>query len=174
MLIRIVVVKHGAILFRDFPLENENDLLNFMNAFQYQYGSYLGGGGPRINILGPIHTSTETPPHLTIPFHHELAYLSTYPSKLFFYCDTPTEKDGETPILLSNRLCKRIIERRPKEVQEYNEKKLRYWRVIEDRSKCTNKYQRSWQESFDTEDRQVAEERSKLVGSDTVEWNEGL
>lgn len=39
-------------------------------------------------------------------------------------------------------------------------------------SKCNNKYQRSWQEAFGTDNRKEAEEQAKVVGHETVVWNE--
>ena len=43
--------------------------------------------------MGPIYNSTDSPPEFKIPFHHEMAYLSTFPDKLIFYCDVePAER----------------------------------------------------------------------------------
>jgi len=102
------LIKHGAILFRGFNIVGAQDFYDFLLAFNWPFGSYTGGGGPRKVVLGPIETSTETPPNFLIPFHHELAYITTFPGKVCFYCELPTEKDGETPILLSNRIYKRM------------------------------------------------------------------
>jgi len=79
------LIQHGAILFRNFPIKTVEDFYKFLLSFQWEFGSYLGGGGPRNTVLGPIETSTESPPELKINFHHELAYLTTPPSKLFFF-----------------------------------------------------------------------------------------
>jgi len=86
------LTKHGAVLFRGFPINTAEEFNDFISAFEYSYGAFIGGGGPRIVIVGPVMTSTETPPHITIPFHHEMAYLSKYPSKLFFWCDVPAKE----------------------------------------------------------------------------------
>lgn len=61
---------HGAILFRGLPLKDEHDFARFLNPFEFEYGDYIGGGGPRTSVLGPIHNSTFTPAHRVIPFHH--------------------------------------------------------------------------------------------------------
>ena len=167
-----LIAKHGAIYFRSVGLQTPEDFYKFYLATGYESGSFLGGGGPRNIVIGPIHTSTETPPHLNIPFHHELAYLSTTPSKLLFFCDIPTVTLGETPILLSNILYERLKEQRPQFVADVEAKGTRYFRKILDKSKCLNDYQRSWQDAFDTTDREIAEKRAKEVGTDIIEWKE--
>ena len=166
------IAKHGVIYFRNVGLQTAEDFYKFFQATEYESGSYLGGGGPRNVVIGPIHTSTETPPHLNIPFHHELAYLSTTPSKLLFFCDVPTQTLGETPVLLSNYLYERLKEERPKFVEDVENKGIRYFRKILDKSRCLNDYQRSWQDAFDTDDKQIAEQRAKAVGTEVVQWQE--
>jgi hypothetical protein len=119
------------------------DFYTFFQATGYESGSYLGGGGPRNIVIGPIHTSTETPANLNIPFHHELAYLTTVPSKLLFFGEIPSASRGETPVLLSNRLYNRLVQQRPEFVAKVESLGIRYRRKILDRSKCANDYQRS-------------------------------
>jgi alpha-ketoglutarate-dependent taurine dioxygenase len=164
---------HSALLFRGLPISCAADFNEFLHSFQgYDFSEnlYVGGGGPRNKILGPIHTSTESPPDFMIPMHHELAYLSHYPSKLFFYCDVEPAADGETPILLSHRIVSRLEAERPDFIAKLREKKIRYTRYISDRSACSNQYQKSWQDVFFTEDRKEAEERARLSGHDQIEW----
>jgi len=167
------VAEHGgAVLFRGFGLSNAEDFLKFLDAFEWEYGSYQGGGGPRNIVLGPIHTSTESPPEFVITFHHELAYLPTYPGKLFFFCETPPAKDGETPILSSNRLYEKIKQVNPEFIRKVEEKKIRYTRYLSDSANCDRKYQRGWQEIFGTEDREEAAKRAKETGTERVEWRD--
>lgn len=142
-----LIAKHGAILYRNFPFHAAQGFLHFVESFSnWQIGSYLGGGGPRKIILGPIQSSTESPPHMVIPLHHELAYLTTPPSKVMFYCDVPTEEDGETPLCDSNVLLGKISAAFPEFIKELKAKKVRYVRNVADKSTCTNEYQRSWQD----------------------------
>jgi len=164
------LVQHGAILFRGFNLSTAQDFYDFTLAFGYEFGSYRGGGGPRNVVLGPIHTSTESPPEIVIPFHHELAYLPNYPSKLFFFAEIPTPQDGETPILLSNRVYQKLVEKNKEFVQQIAEKKVRYKRLLESKAQCHNKYQRSWQEIFDTDDKVLATQRANETGIEKIEW----
>lgn len=75
------LTKHGAILFRGFPVKTPEDFYEFLKTFQWRFGSYAGGGGPRKVIVGPIHTSTETPPD-----HYILVRRSFYLFKLIIKC----------------------------------------------------------------------------------------
>jgi len=162
----------GVLLFRGFPLSSPQDFLEFVNAFEYEFGTYLGGGGPRNVVLGPIHTSTETPPDVRIQFHHELAYLPVNPRALFFFCEIPPAADGETPILSSNRVYQKLKEKNLQFIENLTNKKVRYTRVISDHDHCDRKYQRSWQEMYDTQSREEAEKRAHATGTETVEWVE--
>jgi alpha-ketoglutarate-dependent taurine dioxygenase len=164
--------KYGAIVFRDFGLSTPEDFDVFGKAFGYEYEEFIGGGGPRLHIVGNVYTSTESPAHLTIPFHHELAYLTHFPSKLAFYCDQPPADKGETPILLSNRLYKLIAEREPQFLAKVIEKKIRYLRIIDSKNdpNFSHAYQRGWEDIFETNDRSIAEQRAKDTGTDTIEW----
>lgn len=166
------LLESGVLLFRGFPLSTPADFLEFINAFEYEHGTYLGGGGPRNVVLGPIHTSTETPPDVAIQFHHELAYLPVNPRALFFFCEIPPAADGETPILASYRLYDLLKEKNPSFIENLDKKKVRYTRVISSNEKCDRKYQRSWQEMYDTEDKVEAEKRAHATGTETVEWLE--
>jgi len=164
--------EHGCILFRGFGVANAEEFLQFTDGFQWEYGSYMGGGGPRNVVLGPIHTSTESPPEFVITFHHELAYLPSYPGKLFFFCEIPPAKDGETPILYSNRLYEKIKEVNPDFIRKLEEKKVRYTRYLSDVTKCERKHQRGWQEIYGTEDREEATKRALSTGTEKVEWKD--
>eukprot|EP01094_Clydonella_sp_ATCC50884_P018225 TRINITY_DN3335_c0_g1_i1.p1 TRINITY_DN3335_c0_g1~~TRINITY_DN3335_c0_g1_i1.p1 ORF type:complete len:374 (+),score=111.37 TRINITY_DN3335_c0_g1_i1:91-1122(+) len=162
---------HGAILFRGFPLEEAADFYDFINVFDWSFKErYLGGGGPRITILGPIKTSTETPKEFTIPFHHELIYVTERPSKLIFFCKTPPDTQGQTPLLFSNAVVRKAEEKNPEFVARLKEKKVRYIRTLSDRSTSDFKYQACWQDIYDTEVREEAEQRARDTGTETIDW----
>eukprot|EP01121_Diplochlamys_sp_Union-15-3_P015779 TRINITY_DN5270_c0_g1_i1.p1 TRINITY_DN5270_c0_g1~~TRINITY_DN5270_c0_g1_i1.p1 ORF type:complete len:329 (-),score=63.89 TRINITY_DN5270_c0_g1_i1:86-1072(-) len=166
------LVKHGGLLFRGFPLVNAVDFNDVVEALGCEFEPYYGGGGPRKPIVGNIMTSTESPPHFVIPFHHELAYLTKYPSKLLFFCDTPAKEGGDTPIVRSDRICERILKEMPDVYEKFKSLKLRYHRVLASKksSAATNDYQKSWEDIFDTEDKALAESRAKETGADKIKW----
>ena len=47
------MLNNGAILFRNFPVENPKDFKFFMDSLEVEYGSYQGGGGPRL-VVGKL------------------------------------------------------------------------------------------------------------------------
>lgn len=109
---------------------------------------------------------------MVIPFHHELAYLTTSPSKLAFFCEIPAKKDGYTPLCLSHTLYEKIKSKNPKFIERLEAKKVRYTRIIQSKKLCENTRQRSWQEVFETEDPKEAEKKAHLTGTEKVEFNE--
>jgi len=167
-----LLAKHGCILFRGFGLKNPQQFYDFLLAFNWEFGSYIGGGGPRKVVLGPIETSTESPPEHVIPFHHELAYLTTPPRALFFWCEIEPKEKGQTPILLSNRILEILSQKNPSFIKQLQDKKVRYIRFLKDKKLCTNEYQRSWQDSFSANDKSLAEQRAYQTGTEKVEWIE--
>lgn len=46
------LLETGVLLFRGFPLSTPQDFKDFIDAFEYEHGTYLGGGGPRNVVLG--------------------------------------------------------------------------------------------------------------------------
>jgi hypothetical protein len=179
-LIESLCAKHGAVLMRNVGLHSAQEFHDLLVATGLKFGEnpHVGGGGPRNRVIGPVHTSTESPAHFHIPFHHELAYIVNPPSKLFFFCqipsaDAPDKVGGETPILNSNRLLRKIEAALPAFVAKLKEKGVRYVRVIQDRANCGgDKYQKSWQDVFHAETREGAEAGARASGHDGIEWLE--
>lgn len=169
-----LLAQHGALMFRGFPLKDIEDFKAFIDVFEWEFKErYVGGGGPRITLLGPIKTSTETPASFTIPHHHELCYLTHHPSKLIFFCKTRPDTQGETPLLYSNLLVQKAKEKVPQFVEQLEAKGVRYIRRLSDKQSCDFKYQASWQDIYDTSDRAEAEARARETGTETIEWAEG-
>lgn len=171
---------HGAVLLRNVGLATAQEFHDLLMATGWKFGlnPHVGGGGPRNRVLGPVHTSTESPAHFFIPFHHELAYIVNPPSKLFFFCETPSadppdQVGGETPILNSARLLRQIEAALPAFVEQLKAKGVRYVRTIQDRANCGgDKYQKSWQDVFHAETREAAEAGARASGHDGIEWLE--
>eukprot|EP00026_Physarum_polycephalum_P011391 Phypoly_transcript_11612.p1 GENE.Phypoly_transcript_11612~~Phypoly_transcript_11612.p1 ORF type:complete len:323 (+),score=55.22 Phypoly_transcript_11612:144-1112(+) len=154
----------GALLFRGFPLSTPQDFLEFINAFEWEFSTYLGAAGPRNHILGPIHTSTETPPNVKIQLHHEMAYSQLAPSALFFFCEIPPAAGGETPILASYTLYERLKAANPNFIDLLTTKKVKYASVVLSKEKCDGRYQRSWQEIYQTDSQEEAAKKAQAIG----------
>lgn len=98
----------GGVLFRDFQVDGVADFQAFAAAFGHPLLSYDFGSTPRTQVTAGVYTSTEYPPHQTIPLHNEQAYTREWPLKIWFYCAIAARFGGETPIADSRAIYRRI------------------------------------------------------------------
>jgi alpha-ketoglutarate-dependent taurine dioxygenase len=105
------LLKHGAILFRNFALNSANDFEKFVRAMCPTLLEYQERAAPRLQIAQNIYTSTEYPSEQCIPFHHEMSYSHNWPMKIWFYCDVPAKEGGATPIVNDRVVFDRIDEK---------------------------------------------------------------
>src|SRR5205823_8541424 len=120
--------RHGAVLFRGFPLATAEDFDAFVAAFglpNFPYSESLSNA-VRVNRTLRVFTANEAPPTVSIFLHHEMAQTPVYPSKLFFFCEEPAETGGATPICRSDVLWEGIFRRGPGFVRDLVAKGVRY------------------------------------------------
>ncbi|CEM24473.1 unnamed protein product [Vitrella brassicaformis CCMP3155] len=164
---------HGALLFRSFPISSPEDFAEFVLALGRENFPYIGGNAVRRNIVGDIvFTANESPPSEKIPWHHEMAQLPAYPSKLLFYCDLPSAEGGETPIVLSHAVYRRIKDKYPDFLSKLEEKGVKYVRVAPEEDDELSALGRSWKSTFRVATREEAEAKMKEDGY-TWEWLAG-
>ncbi|RLN24312.1 clavaminate synthase-like protein [Panicum miliaceum] len=161
----------GALLLRGFPARTAVDFDRAVDAFGYEELPYVGGAAPRTNVVGRVFTANESPPDQKIPFHHEMAQVPTFPSKLFFFCEVEPKSGGETPILLSHFVYKRMKENFPEFVEKLEKHGLIYTRVLGEGDDPSSPIGRGWQSTFLTKDKAVAEERAAKLGM-KLEWTD--
>ncbi len=89
---------HGALLFEGFGLSSPEDFEQMALALDPRLFDQYRGTAPRNARTRYVYSSTELPAHLPIPQHLEMSFLPGAPRKLFFYCQTPPDAHGETPI----------------------------------------------------------------------------
>jgi len=160
---------YGAVVFRGFPTKTPEDFNTFTTSFGFDALPYVGGAAPRTRIVGDVFTTNESPPEKLISFHPEMAQNPVYPTKLFFFCEIPAQQGGETPILLSHVLYRRLLQRDPITTEKMTNKGIKYIRVLSDGDDKESALGRGWQNTFATSDKAVAEERLKALGG-TPEW----
>ncbi|KAH0468311.1 hypothetical protein IEQ34_003344 [Dendrobium chrysotoxum] len=161
----------GALLLRGFPVKTAADFNAAVEAFGYEEFPYVGGAAPRTNVVGRVFTANESPPDQKIPFHHEMAQVPEYPSKLFFYCDVEPRTGGETPIVLSHYVYQRMKEKHPEFVEKLEKHGLIYTRVLGTGDDPSSPIGRGWHSTFLTKDKNTAEERAARLGM-KLEWME--
>ncbi|KAL2516287.1 Clavaminate synthase-like protein [Forsythia ovata] len=166
-----VLHQHGAILFRGFSVSTATDFNDVVETFGYEELPYVGGAAPRTNVVGRVFTANESPPDKKIPFHHEMAQVPEYPSKLFFFCEVEPANGGETPIVLSHVVYERMKEKYPEFVQNLEEHGLIYTRVLGEEDDPSSPIGSGWKSTFLTKDKIVAEERAAKLNM-KLEWTE--
>lgn len=154
------LLTHGALLFRNFNLQGVTGFEAFIRAFTEDLLEYSYQSTPRTAVGGNIYTSTEYPAAQTIPLHNEMAYAHIWPMKIWFYCMTPAEHGGETPIADSRKVFARID---PIIRERLIEKKIMYVRNYDDGLDL------SWSTVFQTTDRFHVEAYCRQAGIE-FEW----
>lgn len=156
------ILQHGAILFRNFPINSVVEFEKFIAIICGEVLEYRYRASPRSRISGRIYTSTDYPADQSIFPHNEHAYSPVFPGKIFFYCLYPAEVGGETPI----GSCRKIFERiDPKIRDRFIEKKVMYVRNFGDG------FGLPWQTVFQTTDKAEVENYCHQNGLE-FEWKE--
>lgn len=100
--------RHGAILFRNFDIRNTPTFENFVRASAGELLEYADQTSPRHKISGNVYTSTDYPANQSIFLHNESSYAAVWPLRLFFFCVSPADEGGETPIADVRKVLARI------------------------------------------------------------------
>jgi hypothetical protein len=142
--------RHGAILFRGFPLATAEDFDAFIAAFRLTNFPYYESlsNAVRLNRTPRVFTANEAPASVTIFLHHEMAQTPIYPSKLFFFCEQPAETGGATPICRSDVLWEKLKARCPAFARDCETKGLRYSHVMPGENDAASGMGRSWQSTL--------------------------
>ena len=158
--------RHGAILFRGFPLTGPEDFDCFVAAFDlpnFPYEDSLSNAVRAIRTSRVV-TANEAPPAATIFLHHEMAQTPIYPSKLFFFCEQPAESGGATPLCRSDVLWDRLRAQCPEFAGDCESKGLQYTNVMPSQNDPSSGMGRSWQSTLRASTPEQAEERLKAFG----------
>jgi alpha-ketoglutarate-dependent taurine dioxygenase len=135
--------RHGALLFRGFPLETTDDFERFVAASSGAPLDYTERSSPRSRVSGRIFTSTDYPPEMPIFLHNEQSYNRVFPQRILFFCVQPAETGGATPIADVRQVYRRID---PAVRRRFAAEGYLYTRNFGDRLGLP------WQEAFGTAD----------------------
>jgi alpha-ketoglutarate-dependent taurine dioxygenase len=155
------LTKHGAILFRNFPLDSPAKFEAFASAVSTDgelFDEY--GDLPREQSGAKVYSSTPYPADKSILFHNESSHAHCWPMKIFFYCVKAAEKQGATPILDCRKTYQTID---PAIIRRMTEKKLMYVRNF------ISGLDVSWQQFFHTTDKKRVEDYCRR-SSISFEW----
>jgi alpha-ketoglutarate-dependent taurine dioxygenase len=157
------LLKHGGLLFRGFDVRTPDDFEDFIRAVSGDLLEYRERSSPRSVVSGQVYTSTDHQADQFIFLHNENSYQQTFNQKIFFFCETPAEQGGETPIAD----CRKVFAHISPHVRErFIEKGWMYVRNYGDG------FGLPWQTVFQTVDKRVVEEHCRKNGIQ-AEWKDG-
>jgi alpha-ketoglutarate-dependent taurine dioxygenase len=159
-LIQVHLLRAGAVLFRNFGIGSAEEFERFIHTMSGESLEYQERSSPRRRVHGRIYTSTDYPADQAIFPHNENSYASVWPLKIFFFCETPAESGGETPLADIRKALWRI----PPEIRE------RFAAVgwMHVRNFCAG-FGLDWQTVFQTRDKQDVERYCREAGI-RYEW----
>ncbi len=155
-----LLLAHGGLLFRGFPVQGLEPFRDLARAVSGQLLDYKERAAPRREVAGSVYTSTEFPADQSIPMHHEMSYSHNWPAKIWFYCAEPPAAGGRTPVADDRRVLSRID---PAVRRRFSDKKLMLVRNYGEGVDLT------WQEAFQTTDRAQVEEYCRQARM-SCEW----
>lgn len=159
--------EHGVLRVRGLEsVRTARDFSTVISELTPGLRDYVGGTSPRTQIYDKIMTATYTPPSWSIILHQEMAYTSTMPDYISFFCENPADSGGLSTFgdmrLVLDRLNPAVRDR-------LAGRDLRLGRTLPspDRVHLKPGVKKPWTEVFDTQDRArvdaIARERGWLA-----------
>ena len=158
--LRDTLVASGGLLFRGFDVGGVDGFDQAVRALAGEPLTYTERSSPRHSIKGRVYTSTDYPPDEEIFLHNENSYQARWPLTLFFYCVTPPDSRGATPLADVRRVYELID---PAVREEFVRRR---WMLVRN---FHGDFGTRWQEVFNTESRAEVEAYAADNGI-TVEW----
>lgn len=154
------LARQGALWFRGFDI-TEDTVDDAITALLPNRLAYVQGNTPRTKVGENLYTSTEYPPEYVISMHNELSYTTSWPSRLFFCCVRPADTGGATPVVDGAAWLAAL----DPEIRAAFADGVRYQRYLHGGRGLG----KSWQETFETRERDEVERVLASAGADW-EW----
>lgn len=142
----------GVLLVRGFEISTPEEFRGFCAAVCPDLKNYVGGDSPRTDVTDRVYTSTEYPAPLEVLLHNELSYAGWSPDRVFFGCLVPATTGGETQIA-DGRIIYRALD--PAIRDRFRQRGIAYLQHLRDADGPPGPG-KSWQETFETSDRDEA------------------
>jgi alpha-ketoglutarate-dependent taurine dioxygenase len=156
----------GGMLLRGLPLTNKSGFEQIVAGLGYDRIGYRGGIAVRKNNSGVALNASQEDRRITLSPHNEMAYLASYPRKIFFFCESEARVGGEVPVNDIRETVKII----PEHVREaFRTRGIRYHRNL---PRASSDGETGWVETFGTDDRGLAE-RHLIASNYKYQWREG-
>ncbi|MEU5913968.1 TauD/TfdA family dioxygenase [Micromonospora sp. NPDC047527] len=154
-----------ALVFRGFGVE-PGALDPVMDQLLPNRLAYVHGNSPRTKVGRNVYTSTEYPAPYTISMHNELSYAAHWPARLLFYCQVAAPTGGATPVVDAHLW----LESLDPEIRAAFAGGVCYQQNLHDGLGLG----KSWQQTFETEDRAEVEAFLKGAGATWTWTADGL
>ncbi|MEV6971959.1 TauD/TfdA family dioxygenase [Kitasatospora sp. NPDC093806] len=141
-----LLAEHGAVMIHGLGIADAEEFHAAVDRFGDRLiRSYRGGNTPRVAVSDGVFTSTEYPARFEISLHNELSYAHSWPRRLFFGCLLAAETGGATPVCDGAALLAALDP----------ELRARFAAGVTYRQYLHGGYGlgKSWQATFETEDR---------------------
>ncbi|HSL81141.1 MAG TPA: condensation domain-containing protein, partial [Thermoanaerobaculia bacterium] len=149
------LLDHGAVLFRGFGVTSTDTFERFAGVLVQDL--YEENGEHR-NVGGSVFVPVFYPPDRQLLWHNENTFNATWPTKIWFCCAQAPAKGGETPIVDSRKVYRRLDAGLRSRFEERGVMYVRnYGRGLG----------LDWREVFRTGDRAAVEESCRKQG---IEW----
>ncbi|MEX2588559.1 MAG: TauD/TfdA family dioxygenase [Chitinophagales bacterium] len=165
------IYKDGAILFRGFDINTAQDFEDVAIKIDPDLKNNYLGTSPRNSVTKYVFSASELPSHYPIMQHCEMSFLPNPPRKLFFFCETQPELGGETPIVNFRKVYEQMDPEIRQEFETRGIKNIRNYNGPNSKSKFDLWKLKRWDEMFLTDDKNVAEEKSKENGLEVI-WKD--
>jgi hypothetical protein len=160
---------HGAILFKDMGINDDQDFDRFIRAFDWPGFTYEESlsNAVRRSRTELVFTANEAPPDVSIFLHHEMAQTPIYPSKLLFYCELAPQSGGSTPICRSDVLLEHLKREIPNFVRACEDLGVKYSQTMPSDNDLESGQGRSWGSTLSANSPEEAENKLRKLG---YEW----
>lgn len=159
-LLRQRLLEAGGLLFRGFGVAGVERFEGLVETLAGGLLPYRERATPRSRVGGRVFTSTDYPADQTIELHNENCYATSFPGKIFFHCIQAPRSGGQTPLADTRRVYREID---PGIRTRFEETGVMYVRNF------VSGVGLSWQEAFQTDDRDRLERICRESGIET-EW----
>jgi alpha-ketoglutarate-dependent taurine dioxygenase len=169
-----LILDHGAIVLRGFPMGCAADFNAFTSVFPtYEHG-YVGGMSPRKKIQGNVLESTRLVETYKINLHSEMAYMRTYPPRVAFFCRQAATTGGETIIGSMHEFMKRLPAELTRKLEQHEVHIVRNFAAAgstDGMAMIDHPDKVAWNDAFYTDSRAEVEQRCRQLGMKPI-WNE--
>lgn len=152
----------GGVLFTGFRVASIDAFQSFAGSFGHPLIGYEFASTPRSQVEGAVYTSTEYPPHRSIPLHNEQSYTREWPLRIWFHCALAARSGGATPIADSRAIYRALS---PALVERFARRELLYVRNF------GQGLDLPWEQAFGSEDPRVVEQICRTRGIE-CEWRD--